>query len=91
MDDFDPYTAGVNQLQDEVIRLQALVADLRNQEALKNIAEGEVKELNHKLNDERWLTSYQADTIDALVTDVSLMEDQIRELRGRDELTPDYE
>lgn len=91
MPDIDPYKATTEELIEEVIRLQAEVARLRHQEALKDIAEGDVRTLKDNLNNERLKVARLRDSLDGMSTDMSLMEDRIAELSGRRGMTPDYE
>lgn len=74
----------ITDLEEEIDRL-------RNQEALKDIALGEIEDLKHQLNEERNKVGELRDALDGMATDMSLMEDRIAELSGRTGITPDYE
>jgi phage shock protein A len=90
-DDVDVYAnLSTQEVISRIIELEAEVAHLRNQEALKNIALGDIKELHEALNAERIRVAQLRDAIDGMSTDMSFMEDRISELSGRHEITPDY-
>lgn len=63
-------------IEDELVRLRKI-------EVRYNILVGEMAELRDKLNTERLRAANLKDSLDGMSTDMSLMEDQIRELSGR--------
>ena len=86
MDDVDLY-AGEAQYQEllqacETLRVE--VARLRNMEAFRDILQGEVNDLRTELNARRVEIANLKSAIEGMVTDMSLMEETIRELSGRE-------
>lgn len=66
----------------EILRVE--VERLRNIEALRDILQGEVDDLHVELNAKRVEVADLKSAIEGMVTDMSLMEETIRELSGRE-------
>ena len=68
------------QVADRITELEAEVSRLRNVEALKDISDGTIIELRALLNEERLKVAGLKDQIDEMITDMSLMESEVRRL-----------
>lgn len=85
MDEVDVYAHDVTQdVADTITALQAEVARLRNIEALRDLAEDEAVKLRARLTVCLLEKAHLSDQLDEMSTDMSLMENQIRELSGRE-------
>lgn len=77
-------------VEEELVRLRAEVERLQGIEVMFDILQGEMADLRRELSNARLKIGEFKDTFDGMVTDISLMEDQIRDLSGQEPGGTDY-
>lgn len=85
MEEVDVYSHGVTQdVAETITDLQAEVARLRSIEALRDLAEDEARKLRSRLATCVLEKARLLDQLNEMSTDMSLMENEIRDLSGRE-------